>query len=143
MLLAVLNLVFPGSALFWRKQTLQGIAYVLAFGILNGFRHDIGAMWAVSAWCFAQIHFYKVRKPGSEQGFGYAGKLIIWLIAVALVVLYSMLYGPSWTHAGEIKYPLLLYVLVVTSLILPAALLALSLPRPVIRGASAADEPRA
>lgn len=143
MALVILNLMLPGSALFWRKQGLQATGYLLAFGVLHVFRHDIGAMWAVFVWCLAQIHFYKMRKPGSEQGFGYAGKVIIWLLAVAVVVLYSMMYGPSWTHGGEIKYPLLLYVLVVISLIVPAALLVLSLPRRAIHGASAPDDARA
>ena len=140
MALVILNLAFPGAALFWRKQTLQGIAYLLVFGILNVFRHDIGAMWAVFVWCCAQIHFHRIKKSGSAQGLGYAGKAVIWLLAFSAVVLYSMMYGPSWSHAGEIKYPFLLYVLVVTSLILPAALLTFSLPHRVIHGTSVPDE---
>jgi TM2 domain-containing membrane protein YozV len=41
-LLWILNFVFPGAALFWRKQVLQGICYIFAFGIVNAFRHEIG-----------------------------------------------------------------------------------------------------
>ncbi len=116
------NLVFPGSALLWRKQAFQGMGYLLAFAIPNAFRHDIGAVWAIIPWRFAQVHFHKIRKPASAHDFGRVGKTVIWLCAVSVLVLYSLMYGPSWTHAGEIKYPLLLYTLVVASLILPAIL---------------------
>ena len=42
-LLWILNFVFPGAALFWRKQALQGICYIFAFGIVNAFRHELVA----------------------------------------------------------------------------------------------------
>jgi hypothetical protein len=125
-LLTVLNIIFPGSALFWRNQRLQAMGYLLAFAVLNVFRHDIGAMWAVMVWLSAQIHFHKIRKSDAHD-FGEFVKVAIWLCAASAVSLYSVLYGPSWTHAGDIKYPGFLYALVVASLILPALLLTLSL----------------
>lgn len=126
MLLSILNIAFPGSALFWRHQSLQAMGYLLAFAVLNVFRRDIGAMWAVMVWVAAQIHFHKIRKSDAHD-FGQVAKVAIWLCAASAVSFYSVLYGLSWTHAGEIKYPGFLYALVVASLILPALLLTLSL----------------
>jgi hypothetical protein len=54
--LSVLNLILPGSGLFWWKQTLQGAAYGLCFATLSAFRHDIGAVWAIYVLVIAQVH---------------------------------------------------------------------------------------
>ena len=62
MILNILNIFFPGSALFWLKQYIQGILYVLSCGILAEFRQEIGAIWAIYAIILAQIHFHKIRK---------------------------------------------------------------------------------
>ncbi len=108
-------------------------------GSISEIPDDIGAMWAVIVWLSAQVHFYKIRKPARAADFGHVAKTVMWLCAVSTVVLYSLMYGPSWTHAGEIKYPVFLYALVVASLILPAILLTFSLRPPAAQGVDAPD----
>ncbi len=130
-LLSVLNLIFPGSGLFWRKQTLQGAAYALCFASLSAFRHDIGAVWAIYVLIIAQVHFHRVR-AGLPKALGRTAQLVLWLLTGLLVVLYSALYGPEWTHNGELKDPHLLFGLVVAALVGPALVLAFFLePRRV------------
>ena len=111
-LLSILNLIFTGSGLFWRKQSLQAICYMVTFAVLNIFRHDIGAMWAIYDFIAAQIHFHKIRNTEKAKGFGQTGKAMIWFVTLLTLLLYSMMYGPSWTHGGEIKHPILLYFIV-------------------------------
>jgi hypothetical protein len=123
MLLWIVNVVFPGAGLFWRKQIIQGSCYALAFGTLSAFRHEIGALWAIYVLIMAQVHFHKLRSGGEVREFGTTGKTIIWLVGALLLVLYSLMYGPSWTHNGEIKHPLLLFVLATVSIASPALLL--------------------
>lgn len=120
--LSVLNLLFPGSGLLWRKQTLQGAAYGLCFAILGTFPHDIGAVWAIYVLVIAQVHFHRVR-AGFPKPLGRTGKLVLWLVTGVLVVLYGGLYGPEWTHKGELKEPHFLFGLVVVALVGPALVL--------------------
>jgi hypothetical protein len=127
-LLSILNLILPGAGLFWRKQTLQGAAYALCFAILNVFRHDIGAVWAIYVLIVAQVHFHKVRR-GVPRSLARTGKLCLWLVTGLLVALYSALYGPGWTHNGELKEPHLLFGFVVVALTGPAFVLTFFLER--------------
>lgn len=123
MLLSIFNLIFPGIALFWRKQPLQGIGYLFSFGMLNVFRSDIGVIWAIYVFIMAQIHFHKIRKAESAKGFGRVGKIIIWVITILILILYLVMYGPFWTHNDEIKHPIVFFLSVIISLFLPALLL--------------------
>jgi hypothetical protein len=123
-LLWILNFVFPGAALFWRKRVLQGICYACAFGILNAFRHDIGLLWALFVYVMAQVHFYKVARPESPVlPLGRAAKTVVWILAVGLWALYGLSLGAGWTNGGTIAHPLLVYILVTTALLTPAILL--------------------
>jgi hypothetical protein len=131
-LLSVLNLILPGSGLFWRKQTLQGAAYSLCFVILNAFRQDIGAVWAIYVLIIAQVHFHKVRR-GVPQSLARTDRLVLWLVTGLLVVAYSALYGPEWTHNAELKEPHLLFGLVVVALVGPALVLAFFVERRRVR----------
>jgi hypothetical protein len=121
-MLSALNLILPGSGLFWGKQTLQGAVYALLFAILSAFRHDIGAMWAIYVLIIAQVHFHRVR-AGLPKPLGRTGKVVLWLVRGLLVILYSALYGPEWTHNGEIKEPHLLFGFVILALVGPTLVL--------------------
>lgn len=123
-LLGVLNLIFPGAALLWRHQIVQGIAYCLSFTILNVFRADIGAMWAIYVWVIAQIHFFKLRNPDFPRDIRPIGKKLAWTFTGLAMLSYAVLYGPSWTHGGEIKMPGVLFGLVEVALALPGLVLA-------------------
>lgn len=93
----ILNLLFPGSGLFWHKQSGAGILYASAFALLNIFRHDVGAMWAIYIYVMAQIHYFKI-KGGIVRPFGRFGKITIWVITACVLALYCLIYGPSWTY---------------------------------------------
>lgn len=102
-LLGVLNLIFPGAALLWRHQIVQAIAYCLSFTILNVFRADIGAVWAIYVWLIAQIHFFKLRKSDSVRDFGPLAKKLAWTVAGLAMLSYAVLYGPVWKHGVKSK----------------------------------------
>ena len=123
-LLWILNFVFPGAALFWRKRVLQGVCYIFAFGIVNAFRHEIGLLWALFVYVMAQVHFYKVARPASSVlPLNRAAKTIIWILTVGLWALYSLSRGVGWTNGGTIAHPLLVYILVTAAILTPAILL--------------------
>jgi hypothetical protein len=122
--LGILNLIFPGSALFWRRRVLQGACYLCAFGVLQAFRHDIGLLWAVFVYVMAQVHFYKVARPSAPvPPLGRTAKTIVWISSVGLWALYSFSRGVNWTNGGAIVHPLLLYILVTAAILTPAFLL--------------------
>ena len=83
-LLSVLNLILPGSGLFWRNQNPAGAAYALCFAILSEFRHGIGAVWTISVLIIAQAHFHKVGR-GVPKSLARTGKLV-WRSVTALLV---------------------------------------------------------
>lgn len=128
-LLGLLNFLFPGSAMLWRRQSFQAISYCMAFGLLSVFRDDIGALWAIYVFLLAQVHFLKVRKLGEVKDFQSVTKRLIWIVTGLVVVAYCILYGPSWTHGGEIRMPALLFTLVVVALIVPGLILTRYLAR--------------
>lgn len=121
--LTLLNLIWPGAGLLWRNQIAQAIGYAVAFVVLNTFRHDIGSIWAIYVWLLAQIHFHKVRDSETFRDLTRATKSFIWLSSATALVLYSIMYGPYWTHAGEVKEPMILFLLVLLALGLPTFIL--------------------
>lgn len=120
--LTILNLLWPGAALIWRRQLPQCIGYAVSFGILSGFRHDIGIMWALYVWLLAQLHFQMVRNPVNARPLSKTLQSIIWITDIIAVVLYYVMYGPHWTHNGAIKEPTWLFVAVIGALVLPSVI---------------------
>ncbi|MBI2463079.1 MAG: hypothetical protein HYV65_02485 [Candidatus Spechtbacteria bacterium] len=128
MISVIINLIFPGSGLFWHNQKLQGMSYLVGFGLLNVFRTDIGAIWAIYVFIMAQVHFYKV-KNAQYQEFAKKDKALIWLITCLVIIAYYFMYGLNWTNNGSIKYPVALFSIAILSLLLPALNLTLWLKK--------------
>jgi len=122
-LLSIFNLLFPGAALLWRRQTLQGCGYMVAFGFLSASHKGIGVIWALYLLIMAQIHFHKIRRSESAKGFAKKGKIIIWVITALMLALYCLTYGAFWPHGFEGRFRVTFFFLVVASLLWPAILL--------------------
>lgn len=91
--------------------------------LLQAARQDIGAIWACYVYILGQIHCFRILRDGSVKPLGNVGIGLILSMTVGMVVLYCVLYGPTWTHSGTIKYPLAFFCFVLLSLILPAVIL--------------------
>ncbi len=122
MLLSVLNSLFPGAALFWRKRFLQGCWYLCSFIAMVAAAPEIGAMWALYVWIMAQVHFHTA---GRARDFEPATKVVIWGTTALMVSMYLVMFGPGWTEGGRILHPLRLFLTANISLLTPALLLTL------------------
>lgn len=126
-LLWIMNLSFPGSALFLRRQALSAVTYGMSFAILNGFRPQIGLLWPAWPILVAQVHYYHCQHRDRALALRSSVRRTVWLVAIALAGAYSATHGPSWTADQVFKLPALVFFLVNASLLGPAfALLRLS-----------------